>query len=98
MDIEDIILVGVLALVMSSGLALVVLIMIDNSYQTNAKFQACQDLGMQKKTINNFKTCVELDGTAHIADFDCKGFLSNTKCKVQFIKLQTFGADYVGGN
>ncbi len=96
MDIEDIILVGVLALVMSSGLALVVLIMIDNSYQTNAKFQACQDLGMEKKTINNFKTCIEPDGTAHITNFQCKGFLWNYDCKVQFIKLQTFGVDING--
>jgi len=77
-------------------LLLIPITTIADSYTREAKRQACQDLGMEKKTINQFTTCVEPNGNAHIAEFTCSGSFSDTKCHVQFIKLQTFGVEING--
>ncbi len=70
-----------------------ILMSIGEQYQFNAKIKACEDLNMEKKYINSFNTCVDNEGTAHIADFKCEGFLWETECSVRFIKLSTFGVE-----
>ena len=90
---EHTVISGLMMLVAVLFMGLMILVVVDPFFYMSATEQSCQDLGMQKKTINNFQTCVEPDGTAHITNFQCKGFLWNYDCKVQFIKLQTFGVD-----
>ncbi len=95
MDIDvviNFIFIGVLGL----GIIFVLLLFLDLKYQIDKNFEACQNIGMEKKTINNFQTCVDSQGNANIVDFECKGFLWDKQCSVQIIKLQTFGVDING--
>ncbi|HEC66670.1 hypothetical protein LCGC14_1849330 [marine sediment metagenome] len=87
----------ILFLIMVAAILLLAVIMFTDTRYNTESINACKDLGMEKKTINNFETCIEPDGTAHIVNFQCEGILWNAKCKAQFIKLQTFGVENVGG-
>ena len=59
------------------------------------EFEACEKIGMEKTTINDFDTCVDSQGNANIVKFECQGLLWAKECSARIIKLQTFGVDYV---
>ena len=90
---EHTVISGLIMLAVVLFMGLTIMVVADSFFYMSAQEQACKDLGMQKKTINNFRTCIEPDGTAHITNFQCKGFLWDYDCKVQFIKLQSFGVE-----
>ena len=65
---------------------------LDDRFFRIKKEQSCRNIGMEYElsTNSDFDYCIEPNGNAHFARFDCRGLVWNKECTVQIINIRDF--------
>ena len=86
--------ISIIVVITSLGIVLILFgsLIFDEQYSEEAYNKACVDLGMKKNLYYGLalgdKYCIDNQGTAHEALFQCEGFAWKKECKANLVSVK----------